>query len=176
MDERTLRSTMLQKDELTPNDGKFFWVGKRKGGKNEKRKSQPTACSIFAHSPLFLPKLTLLTFQCHFVVALLKYRPKKNLNAPWKILSPEVRPKTQNSRHTQHNFCARETDCFPSPTSSSSFLSCSKSTQDGLHATWVLFSDHAPVLRAWEGHDTNGFQVEERRLLRVYRQSYSAQS
>lgn len=25
-----------------------------------------------------------------FLVALLKYRPKKNLNAPWKILSPET--------------------------------------------------------------------------------------
>ncbi len=44
MDEKTLRSTMLQKDQLTPKD-----------------------------------------------VAMLKYRPKKNLNAPWKILSPEVR-------------------------------------------------------------------------------------
>ena len=43
MDEKTLRSTMLQKNELTPND-----------------------------------------------VALLKYRPKKNSSAPWKILSPEI--------------------------------------------------------------------------------------
>ena len=32
----------------------------------------------------------ILTHVCVFVVALLKYRPKKNASACWKILSPEV--------------------------------------------------------------------------------------